>query len=270
MSKTLEITFSRIFSKIPKEILNLTFATELKQVGITLDELIIKHVIKGIVLPEIGATVGKETVVYILPEYEMVIKDVYPYNNLMTGTLYKIPSHARENKEIITVIQGAYRMPFAGNGDLFPSNINRSGNSVSTLTDQVLESHTFSGANTSPHVELREDNIIQVYPRIMVMPLALSCRLGYNEDFLNLPEGTIEPMARYIVTALKGYIYHKLAIPLSSGSLMSGVSLGVIQDMVNKYEDEGGDEKMREDLDRVRGGSLLSPESITKFAALAM
>lgn len=270
--QALTVVYSRLLSAIPTEVLNVAFRQDGNGPMTSLDERIKEEIIKGRVLPEVNTTCGKEAYIPLLNAYietsnEVKLRFMGP--NLL-GDLYRIPPDAREGRDII-VVRGIYHaFSHTHHNGVSPLVIGAMGNNMTNLMEAALTSHTLTNGVTTPQPILREGNIIQISPRLLAEGTVLQCLLGYDEEFTNIPHGSIDSLADYVIAVTKGYIHNKLSIAIDQGQLIAGQPIGQFREFVARYEQEGSLERQREILQVFRGGSVMSPESWKRYLQFAL
>lgn len=272
-ASALTVVMSHIFNKIPDEILDLAFRTS-GGIGssTTIDEKIKEEVIVGRILNDVNATCGRPALIPMLAEYRETGREIRTafLGPTLLGDLYRIPPAAREGRDITAVREIMYSMSYSQYSGSHPGTFGDMGNTMGNMMDMALKSRTLADGNKTPTPILREGNIIQVTPRIISEGLMLSCTLGYDDEFTNLPAGQYQPLRDMAVTATKGMIYNKLAVRIDSAQLQAGAPLGIIRDIVSRYEQEGSDAVYDEHLKKFRGGMGYDPEVFKHFLRAAL
>ena len=250
-----------VYNTIPIEILEATFRP--KDFQVSLDERIKEVIINGRVLPDCNVNAGQiKRIPLSLCQIERVIPD--PIFNSITsptpGTLYRVPPHLREHRDIVGVIDISYLYDFTGFNDT-PFGFGTNGNSVKSLAAAVLNSHTHRNACLTPTPKLLTDNMILITPtNSFLTDWALVCRLGYDTEFTNLPNSAVLPLGKLITTATKAYIWVNLTIRIDQAALSGGQELGRFKEIVDKYEADL--DRYEVDLKDLRGSLLFDQEAL--------
>lgn len=248
-----------VYNTIPREILEEAFRPRDYQVS--LDQRIKDVIVSGRVLPDCNVNVGK---IKRIPLNAMMIEQTVPDPGLemlvdpSAGSLFRVPPHMREYRDIVGVIDIAYPYSYTGANDAsFGFGMN--GNTVRSLAGAVIDSFTHSNACLTPTPTLMENNLILITPNNGLLDeWILVCRLGYDDEFTNLTNAAIPSLCRLIVTATQAYIWVNLSIRIDAAALSNGQELGQFKTIVEKYEIAL--EKYDEDLMNFRGSALFDPE----------
>lgn len=249
-----------IYANIPYEILEAAFRP--KDFGTTIDRRIQDLIVNGRVLPDCNITAGK---IKRIPLSACQVEHVMPdpgFESILSptpGSLYRIPAELREHRDITGVIDISYLYDYTGFNDS-PFGLGSNGNTMRSMAAAMLNSHTGRNACLTPTPTLLKDNMVMINPtNSFISDWSLVCRLGYDEEFTNIGNQSVMPLANLILTATKGYIWVKLVIQIDQAVLSGGQEIGRFKEIVDKYEGEL--EKYQDDLNRVRGSVLLDADS---------
>jgi len=249
-----------IYNTIPIEILEAAFQPA--EYGVSIDQRIKDVIISGRVLPDCNVNAGKiKRIALSTCIVERVLPD--PTFSSITsstpGTLYRVPPHVRENRDIVGVIDVSYLYDYTGFNDT-PFGFGTNGNSVKSLAAAVLNSHTHRNACLTPVPKLLTNNMVLITPtNTFIADWALVCRLGYDEEFTNISNSAVLPLTKLITTATKAYIWVKLIVQIDQAVLSGGQELGRFKDVVEKYEADLI--QYDEDLKKVSGSLLFDPDA---------
>jgi hypothetical protein len=260
--------FSHIYTTIPRELLALAFPVA-PYSSDSIDEQIRKIIIRGRVLIDVNTSPagGRPAKIPLLSTYlentdELKIRWIGPG---LSGDLYRIPESAREGREILAVERLDFAYANTNHDGMSPLAYGYSGNNIINSADMMLRSRTLENANTTPTPILREGNIVQVSPRFMTDGLLLFCRLAYDDEFTNMPQGCYEALTELIVCAVKQYIHTQLIIKIDQAQVHAGAQIGRIRELVDRYEQEGSQERYSEILQRLKGGAIMDPETLKRL-----
>lgn len=247
-----------IYMTIPPQILEAAFRP--RDYHVTLDQRIKDAIISGRVLPDCNINAGK---IKRIPLQSCIIEQVLPdpdFNSISSptpGTLYRVPPSARENRDIVGVIDISYLYDYTGVSDT-PFGFGANGNSVASLASAVLNSHTHRNACLTPTPTLLSNNLILINPtNSFISDWCLVCRLGYDEEFTNLANNMVLPLSRLITTATKAYIWVNLSVVIDQAALSGGQEIGKFKEIVDSYRDDL--EKYNEELKSFSASALFDP-----------
>ena len=134
---------------------------------------------------------------------------------------------------------------------------NLSGMSVQSLGREMLESHTLSRQIPMPTVELCGQNMLRLTRAPTIhLEYIVDARIGYTDDMFNLHSSSIRPFAMMCLEKAKMLIWNKLIVQIDRGYVEGGFDIGVVKDIVDKYEDAW--ERYEEQLLQYRGSHFLS------------
>jgi hypothetical protein len=253
-----------IYNTIPREILEATFRPNDYQ--ITLDKRIQEVIVNGRVLPDCNINAGKIKRIPLsacMMEYVLPDPDISSIISPTPGSLYRVPPAARENRDIVGVIDISYLFDYSGFNDS-PFGLGSNGNTIRSMAAAALNSHTGRNSCLTPTPTLLANNMILINPtNSFISDWALVCRLGYDDEFTNIANASITPLSHLITTATKAYIWVTLTIQIDAAMLSGGQELGKFKDIVDRYENEY--EKYNEDLLKFRGSTALDMEAVRYF-----
>jgi hypothetical protein len=253
-----------VYAQIPKDILEVAFRP--KDYGVTIDRRIQDVVVSGRVLPDCNINAGK---IKRIPLSVCVDEQVLPDPGLSTslnpspGSLYRVPANARENRDIVGVIDITYLYDYAGFSDS-PVGFGAIGNTVRTMAAAMLSSQTGRNNNLTPTPVLLAGNMVLINPtNSFINDWTLVCRLAYDEEFTNINNAAVLPLAQLITTATKSYVWTNLVVRIDQAALSGGQEIGQFKTIVDKYE--SAEEQYRADLQRFRGAALFDPDATRYF-----
>ncbi len=263
MLDVINTLFKTLYIKIPAEILDLAFRSEVRDSNRSLDALIKEKVIVDIVLMNTNLYTGKISKITLQEEW---LKDVNTQENYIAITgdysIYDIPPEARENRDIVHTIDVSYPTMAAFSAH-FPLQ-NLDGRSVASSASESLMSMTRTPGVYTPAVQLTGNNIIRLEPPMAThIDWILTCFLAIDQNFNNISPNMIKPLSQMTEYACKAYIYNKLKIRLNQGMLVGGQTLESIKSIVDGYENAG--EMFDEAVLKMRGASLFQSNQLIHF-----
>lgn len=257
-----------IYNNIPMEILEATFRPRDYQTS--LDQRIKDVIISGRVLPDCNINAGK---IKRIPLYACNVEPVLPdpgYNSVVNpspGTLYRVPAAARENRDIVGVIDISYPYDYTGFNDA-QQGFGANGNTFAALAAAALDSHTHRNACLTPTPTLLTNNMVLINPtNSFLSDWTLVCRLGYDEEFTSLNRSSVIPLGRLVLTATKAYIWTTLTIRIDQSVLSGGQELGQFKNIVDDYRSSL--DQYNDDLVKMRGSTMYDPE-VVKYLIRSM
>lgn len=275
MHNTMRMVLSNIHNNIPEPILNIAFNP--MNSPISIDQLIHEKVIKNRVTMECNLVGGERKSIilsnsmressYWNGQEDMVWTG--QENMVMAGThsLYRIPPEVRDHRAIVSVIN----VDYPNYGHAYPHDYVRPGfgATASRLARAALESHTMSSGMSTPRVELKGPDLIQLFPaQYGDVNWVLSCNLGYDEYFTNLNPQAVLPFMDLTLSATKSYIYNRMAVVIDQARIIHGSEQGVIRDIITKYE--GEEERYKELLNEFTGGVTLDPVRMERIIRMIL
>lgn len=257
MINGVENALRKIFHTIPQPILKIAFVPE--QYGVSLDKRIHEEIIKGRVLGDCNAEAGKPKKIRLRQSWieKTVDPELYP---LGESGVYRIPIDEREGRPIVACLDITFPETIMSANVGYPAAFdNYSGNTLGTLADTVLESHTLSRGVVMPTPILKGSDMIKLDPPgSYVDSWMLNCRLGYDENFTGLSMSSINTLQEMILNATKSYIYTQLIVSIDKAYLSSGQEIGVIKNIVESYADAA--ERYDDAKKRFKGSAAIDPE----------
>lgn len=271
MVSPIAYVMSGINRVIPPQILKAAFTPEIH--GKSLDACIMEQVIIPYVLKDAIVSAGKQKTIYLEAPWRVpldVPKGDYRYPGLSTGaSVYTIPPHAREHRDIVDIIRvrfaSAVASAHAASGTGF---IVERGNSISNLLDASLRSRTYSDVPLEPTAQFLNNNMVRVCPGIHTDGLVLECLLSYDEEFTNLSKSSYQALQSMAISAVKIYIYTQLRIPIDANQVINGVSVGVFKEIVEGYSQELAVYEERKV--EFAGSTIMDPQRSAVLAGLAL
>lgn len=264
MISAIEAILKTIYATIPREILNLAFQPSMWQV--TLDQRIKDAVIIGRVHTDCNIYAGQ---VARIPLDSSYLEDTRQSSLDMSGSLvsghavYRIPASARQYRDITGVITLSFPYEYTAYSDS-PYGLQGVGNTMAGFAKVALSSRTHSNQAVTPVPLLQKGNMIVINPpHVYVNNWVLVCRLGHDDEFTNIGNSSIRPLARLTLEATKAYIYRELIVKIDAAYLSGGQELGVVKSIVESYAD--ANEKYEEALKEMRSTAVFD-ESVQLWA----
>lgn len=233
---TIAYIISHIKQNIPEQVLSLCF--EPQRYNTTVEQRIIQDIIEGPILLDTNLVAGKRRNIFIQSSWELNFDFESSATLVGTGVqsaYYKVPPEARENRNIASVIgiEQNIEASIPGTGPNFNGN-GGFGNSITSLTNQMLNTRTFAQVPISPIVTLEGTNILCFSPRSILDGIAVSVMLEYDAEFLNLSPSAILALQELCLCAVQRYIYTKLRVVVDETQIVAGMEIGAIKDIVNE------------------------------------
>ena len=262
MNQAMELAIISIFNNIPREILQIGFQDkEPFEATLPLEQLIISRVIRKRVLKEVNVFGGKTTQIVLhykyLEEFRYDESDYYARTGIYS--LYRIPPEEREYCPIVEVHNLMYAGNYAGH---YPQSSGwMGGQTVPSLGQAVLDSHTFASSPPKPMVEVLNGDLIKLTPSQHAhVPWLMSCRISYDENATNMATNMIEPFAKVCTAAVKAYLYNTMIIRLNKAYITQGYELSEYKSIIDRYADQ--EERYQELKNELAGAAMLSPDRI--------
>lgn len=262
MNNPIEHCLNQIFYRIPNEILNNVFQ-EASQTGFPLPthEVIRQKIIVGRVLKECNIYGGKLKYIPLKAEYEESVdqSQLYSMSQYPNFKIYRIPEEEREGVEISDVIE--VNPPMSNSGQIpYPNaGLSGGGSTAQSKANDVLESYTGNTYFPKPMVELMSGDLVRLSPANYIMvDWVLTVKLCFDQNFTNMNNSAIMPMADLCVAATKSYIYNQLIIQLDRVSMEAGTELSNFRSIIEGYEP--AEDEYRELLQQFAGGNQLDPQ----------
>ena len=272
-SSALTNIITEITSRIPKPILQAAFLQDTPTK--TIDQAIIDEVIKKRLLLSVNLVCGRLAKIPLKNSWVSNMKDanfdLYAAD-LYNSTYLHIPPHAREHRNINSVVRvtsgiGTPGIPNFGN----ISGWFAGGNSISSLANAMVGSHTLQGAGWVPVVTLEQNNYIRIlgtYPETYLGGLILECTLEWDHEFINNDTNFTFHLCELAVCATKAYIYNKLVIEVGETQISAGMEIGVFKNILDSYMNEN--DRYNELLMNVRGGQTMDINTALSFIYKAL
>ena len=237
MSKAIELAVQHIYNEIPRELLDLTFNDRPRTSS--LDEQVIKNVIRRVVLKDINIFGGRVVEIELRKDWEVNIntEEERGTYNRYAFTCYNIPYEYRSRGEISDILYVDYPRYSYGAAPGTPD-IQQNGDTAISLGHKVLDSHTHASVLPRPTAEALSGSLIRLTPYQMnFRPWLLQARIEYDENINTMSQYLLPQFADLCVTACKRYIHTNTIIKINKGELQSGQNVGIIKEMVMEYRD---------------------------------
>jgi hypothetical protein len=260
---------SRIAHSIPMQILKEAFEPD--RHFVTLDERIREEVIVGRVLPDCNLFSGKTARILLQSNWVEYTSIPSMLGLISAGnyTVYRIPPDFRDNRNIVAVTALDYPPAYYSGDMMVNFGMNGVGRSSGDLACQAINSLTGRGMTQRPTPILREGNMVYVYPpQSTHIDWLLTCRLEYDDQFMNMEASSIEPFRNLVECAVKAYIYNSLVLKIDSMRMEGGADFSKLKDIVESYSDQN--DKYDELLVKFRGGAQLDVERIGRVISYAL
>lgn len=246
---------SEITQTIPRELLELAFKPQKFQT--TLEQRIVSQIIEGPILLNTNLVGGKRREIYLRSEWLQDMEPEGGWSSLGTGTqgaYYRVPPEAREGRNLSSVIGITSSLSGSSYGTGYTSNGSGGfGNTLNALTSEMVNSRTLAQYPIQPRATLEGTNIICLFPRFLTTDVAVTVLLEYDSEFINLERSGIIALIDLCVCATKRYIANQLLVSVDETEVVAGMEIGVIKELINKYEEEGN--LFREKLIRFKGSA---------------
>jgi hypothetical protein len=255
-----------IYNTIPHPILEAAFRP--RDFQVSLDQRIKDTIILGRVLPDCNINTGKIKRIPLRRSMAEPIRSMDGGGSLADQggkRLYNIPPEARENRDIVGVIDISFRLDyttFAYGQDGFGSQ----GNTLGGLARAALDSHTMSNACLTPTPTLLANNMILIDTYNLFFSddeWTLVCRLGYDDEFTNISNSSVYPLSELILTATKAYVWVNLVLRIDQAELSGGQEIGQFKAIVDEYKPAL--DQYKEDLMKTRGAAMYDPAVMRYF-----
>lgn len=230
---------SLITLMIPRPILQAAF--EPQQNGTTLDACIADKIIRRHILPLLGNMTGVTKSIELLDAWREpgTSGGLYEFSVLGNQTLaavYRIPPDARDYLDITFIQKLSAPALYSNNAVSLTAGIDPMlGNTVASLSNAVLSSHTLPSTTALHQAELVGDNMIRVRGDFGTIPYFVEVMLGYDKSFTGLNKGAVMQLAELVLKFTKLYIHTNLSLEMGSAMVISGMSLGEFRETVTRY-----------------------------------
>lgn len=221
--------------RIPKEILREVFVNRVFQdesmascgANISMEHRIREEIIVGRIMPDLDIIGGSTT--FIPLDYPVRAEYVDPYT-----TIYYIPDSHTQNRPIVQLFDVHYGvLGYQNAGYAMQYNESAMSGAMRGVVDAAKKVPV---AQTS-YLGLINHNTVMV--RFINIPSAtayLSCRLGNDDELLNLRPQSHPIFARLVEQAVKAHCLNELNIQMGEAQLSGGQQLGVFSDIVRGWE----------------------------------
>lgn len=221
--------------RIPKEILREVFINRPMQeagidscgANISMEHRMREEIIEGRMMPDLEIIGGSTT--FIPLDYPVRAEYVDPYT-----TIYYIPDSHTQNRAIVQLFDIHYGVLGYQNAG-YAMQYNES--AMSSNIRKVFDAAKGVPVAQTSYLNLINHNTVMV--RFIFNPSAtayLSCRLGNDNELLNLRPQSFPQFARLFEQAVKAHCYNELNISMGEAQLSGGQQLGVFSDVVRNWE----------------------------------
>lgn len=239
----LTYVLSNITQCIPAELLDLAFKPV--QFQTTVEQRIISQIIEGPILLDTNLVGGKRREIFLRNNWIIDMEPEGGWSSLGTGVqgaYYRVPPEAREGRNISSVvgITSSITGSTLGMGYM----VNGSGGFGNTALgglSEMLNTRTLAQYPIQPTATLEGTNIICLFPQQMMSDCAVTVMLEYDAEFINIENSAIYTLSELCLCATKRYIANKLRVTIDETEVVAGMEIGIIKQLVDKYEEEGGE-----------------------------
>lgn len=248
----LQSTLDEVLFRIPEEVLNLAFMKEQRswrRAPTNLNEEILNKVIKPRIMKRMSERGGQTVMVNL--------KDITPIFNDRQVTVYRIPPHLLNNREIVCVLSASYLpsgMSFTGFGTQVGTVYPGGTSELTMLGTRIMDAASSLPIISTAQIDLVGHNTIMVRDQIKNVGM-YQVRLQVTDDpYLN----NIHPRSAMVLSKLfelgiKAYVYNKLIVKMDAGVLDMGQELGAFRNIVESYSDA---EEMYQEWLRTKWGKI--------------
>ena len=253
---------THIYSVVPNPILEAAFKPY--EANASLDNLILSKVLLARVRDDISLRGGKILKIILNQNWCKYTSSPSPYALGISGayTVFHIPPEARDSRDISCIL--GVRFPYTlgtSNSCSFYNNNTIKGNTLSGLACAALQSQTGANQLSTPQAMVMPGNIIKLDPpQYNFVPWQVTTRLRYDDNFSGMDVSSIRPFCQLCEYAVKAYIYVNLIMLIESNMVVKGAELGVIKDIVSRYED--ANDKYEEQLIAMGGSQIYEPDRL--------
>lgn len=232
----LSYAINQLRFRIPIAVLKIAFRennSSWRQAPVSLDDLIMQHVIRARILVDADIVGGQEVTIPL---------DRLPYKMLDTYiALFEVPVERTNGRTIMSILSVGY-LPYTyaqsgGVSTISTANPNqttnvllaglRVGNAMSAIPAVSTASAELVGHNV---VVIRDNNR-------PAAPYLLRCVVGNEENLNNISLRSYNQFARLVELGVKSYIYNKLLIDIDNAYLTGGQELGSVKNYVEGLAD---------------------------------
>jgi len=252
MVNAIDLALTEVHFQIPYKLLQLAFMRNTKQFNLSMDEEIMAQVISPRVIKHCNLVGGKYKEIILRTEFwePIQLEKAALVSNIGQYSVYRIPPEEREGLPLIDVtevewpgVQNGYGLPYSGY---------YSGNSVANAARKMLDSQTFRSTPPKPTVEVLSGDLIRLNPsQHNHMQWVLTCRLAYDDNFMNMEPSAAKVFAELCVEAVKSYIYNTIVIAMDQAYIEAGAELGVVKSTIEEYKES--EARFKELLEKFAG-----------------
>lgn len=220
---------------IPIEILNAVFIgnqvnDDASRCGeiVSLEHRIRETVLEPRVFRDMNVIGGSST--YISLDFPVKTEYVDPYT-----VIYYIPDEHTQQRPIVQAFSIHFGiLGYQNNGHA----LHYGESVVSAESRKVLDSARRSAPAQTSYINIINHNVIMV--RFIYLPshaAYLSCRLGNDDELLNIRPQAFHAFTDLVEQAVKAYCYNKMYIRMGEAYLHGGQELGVFRDKIHEWAD---------------------------------